>query len=96
LARPTEAGITLLKAIEAIMNYKDLIFDNPMFHRDTSDGHDRPTYDEIRKLAYEFYTRRGRQPGHELADWLAAEKQLCLHYWQNLKVCSIKKEQQRA
>jgi hypothetical protein len=28
----------------------------------------------ISRLAYEFYVRRGRLSGHELDDWLAAER----------------------
>ncbi len=30
--------------------------------------------ERIRKKAQELYERRGRQPGHELEDWLEAEK----------------------
>lgn len=31
---------------------------------------------EIRLRAYEIYLRRGAQPGHELEDWLEAEREL--------------------
>ena len=31
---------------------------------------------EIRRRAYEIYLERGAQPGHELADWLQAEREL--------------------
>ena len=31
---------------------------------------------EIRERAYEIYLQRGAQPGHELEDWLQAEREL--------------------
>jgi hypothetical protein len=31
-------------------------------------------YDRVSRLAYELYVRRGRHPGHDLDDWLAAER----------------------
>lgn len=31
---------------------------------------------DIRDRAYEIYLQRGRQPGHELEDWLRAEREL--------------------
>jgi hypothetical protein len=30
---------------------------------------------EIRRRAYEIYLERGAHPGHELADWLQAERE---------------------
>jgi hypothetical protein len=33
-----------------------------------------PTPEEIAVCAYYLYERRGRQAGHELADWLQAEE----------------------
>jgi len=30
----------------------------------------------IRKRAYELFEMRGRQPGHELRDWLQAEREI--------------------
>ena len=30
----------------------------------------------IRRRAYEIYLERGAQPGHELEDWLRAEREL--------------------
>jgi len=30
----------------------------------------------IAQLAYDFYLRRGKVPGHDLEDWLAAERQV--------------------
>jgi hypothetical protein len=42
--------------------------------KDTSGG--RPSRDEIARLAYRLYEMRGRRDGHDLDDWLAAERQL--------------------
>jgi hypothetical protein len=36
----------------------------------------RPSSDEVARLAYRLYEHRGRADGHELADWLAAERTL--------------------
>lgn len=33
--------------------------------------------EQIRKKAYEFYEKRGCQPGHEWQDWIEAEKMVC-------------------
>lgn len=33
----------------------------------------KPTHEEIAQVAYCFYEERGRQPGHEVEDWLRAE-----------------------
>lgn len=35
-----------------------------------------PLREEIEQFAYHLYEQRGCQPGHELEDWLEAEKQL--------------------
>jgi hypothetical protein len=43
-------------------------------------GRDRPTRDEIARLAYHFYETRGRQNGHDVDDWLSAEQELTRHY----------------
>jgi len=32
-----------------------------------------PTHEEIAQRAYAFYEARGREDGHDLADWLHAE-----------------------
>jgi hypothetical protein len=32
--------------------------------------------EEIRRRAYEIYRERGEQPGHDLDDWLQAEREL--------------------
>lgn len=40
-------------------------------------GDDSPALkDRIRCRAYELYEQRGREEGHDLEDWLAAEKEL--------------------
>jgi hypothetical protein len=35
--------------------------------------------DLIRKHAYQIFEARGRQPGHELEDWLQAEREIKRH-----------------
>jgi len=35
-----------------------------------------PTEEEIRVRAYQIYLHRGRQPGHEVEDWVRAENEL--------------------
>jgi hypothetical protein len=41
---------------------------------------ERPSRDEIARLAYDFYETRGRREGHDIDDWLSAELQLTRHY----------------
>ena len=36
---------------------------------------DSPSLEEIRIRAYEIYMERGGQPGHDLDDWLQAERE---------------------
>jgi hypothetical protein len=43
-------------------------------------GRDRPSRDEIARVAYYFYETRARRDGHDLDDWLAAEQELTRHY----------------
>jgi hypothetical protein len=43
-------------------------------------GRERPSRDEIARLAYRFYELRGRRDGHEVDDWLSAERELTHHY----------------
>ena len=47
-----------------------------LFYKDTSGSTRVPAHQQIEQLAYNLYLRRGKQPGHALDDWLAAEKQL--------------------
>ena len=35
-----------------------------------------PTHEEIERRAYQLYLEHGFQPGNELANWLAAEREL--------------------
>ncbi len=37
---------------------------------------DSPRLEEIRIRAYEIYIERGGQPGHDVDDWLQAEREL--------------------
>jgi hypothetical protein len=39
-------------------------------------GRRAPTHDEIAQLAFYLYESRGRQEGHDVEDWLRAEKEL--------------------
>jgi hypothetical protein len=50
-----------------------------MFIKDTG-GRARPSRVEIARIAYHFYERRGRQDGHDLDDWLSAERALTHHH----------------
>ena len=43
-------------------------------------GRERPSRDEIARLAYYFYETRGRRLGHDVDDWLSAEQELRHHY----------------
>jgi hypothetical protein len=43
-------------------------------------GRPAPTHDEIAQLAYCLYESRGRQDGHDIEDWPAAEQQLVRRY----------------
>jgi len=40
----------------------------------------QPTRDEVARRAYEFYERRGAEPGHDVDDWLQAECELEQRY----------------
>jgi hypothetical protein len=42
---------------------------------ETSTG-DSPRLAEIRIRAYEIYMERGEQPGHDLDDWIQAEREI--------------------
>jgi hypothetical protein len=43
-------------------------------------GRDRPSREEIARLAYCLYEKRGGRDGHALDDWLSAEQELMRHY----------------
>ncbi len=42
----------------------------------TSAQQTTPTREQIEQRAYELYLNRGAQDGNDLADWLAAEREL--------------------
>lgn len=44
--------------------------------RSDSQIRNRIAHDEIERLAYHIYLSRGGQKGHELEDWLQAEREL--------------------
>ena len=50
-----------------------------MVTKDTGDP-ERPSRAEIARLAYQFYEMHERQDGHDVDDWLSAERQLTNHY----------------
>jgi hypothetical protein len=41
---------------------------------------ERPSQREIARLAYNLYEMRGRRDGHDVDDWLSAERELKHHY----------------
>jgi hypothetical protein len=44
-------------------------------HQESRDeNHSNP--DEVARRAYELYQARGGEPGHELEDWLQAEREI--------------------
>ena len=43
--------------------------------------HKEPSREDIERRAFQIYMARGRQPGNDIADWLAAEKELREAYW---------------
>jgi DUF2934 family protein len=40
----------------------------------------RPTQGEVARLAYHLYEARGRRDGHDVDDWVRAERELTRHY----------------
>jgi len=49
-----------------------------MFSKYTG-GRERSSLEEIARLAYQLYERRGRRDGHDVDDWLSAEQELTRH-----------------
>jgi len=45
-----------------------------------SRDHERPSRGEIARLAHYYYELYGRRDGHDVDDWLAAERELTHHY----------------
>ena len=60
---------------------------NPQMEEDSALHYDADTSgcpidclsDLVRKRAYELFEARGCQPGHELEDWLQAEREINYH-----------------
>jgi Protein of unknown function (DUF2934) len=50
-----------------------------MLTKDTG-GDAPPSRDAIARLAYQFYDMRGRQDGHDVEDWVMAERELAELY----------------
>lgn len=44
-----------------------------------SPAENHPDQDEVEQRAYELYQARGGQPGHDLEDWLQAEREVNGH-----------------
>jgi hypothetical protein len=44
-------------------------------------GRERPSRDDIARLAYHYYERRGRRDGQDVEGWLSAERELTHHDW---------------
>jgi len=44
-----------------------------------SPGENHPNQDEVARRAYELYQARGGERGHELEDWLQAEREVNKH-----------------
>lgn len=38
--------------------------------------HKTNTEEDVQRRAYELYSERGQEPGHELDDWLQAEREV--------------------
>jgi len=48
-------------------------------------------YSEIRKVAYELHEKRGWKQGHDLEDWLEAEKIVLARYERSPEKKQVKK-----
>jgi len=46
----------------------------------SDDNSERPSRDEIARLAFHLYEMRGGCEGHDVDDWLSAERELRHHY----------------
>lgn len=44
--------------------------------RNQSQGDEATTQEAVQQRAYELYQKRGQEPGHELEDWLQAERDI--------------------
>lgn len=48
--------------------------------KESANGQNHPTHEEIELRAYHIYLQRGGAPGDELGDWTAAERELLEKY----------------
>ena len=46
----------------------------------SANGDWTPPRDEVARRAYEIFQRRGSEPGHDVEDWLEAERQVRASY----------------
>ena len=78
----TEAGIERELEQEAAMTFPDIAatFTGERTMTKYTGRHERPSRDEVAQLAYLFYEARGREDGHDVEDWLSAERELAHHY----------------
>jgi Protein of unknown function (DUF2934) len=63
----------------AISDIAAIVTGERLFGKNTG-ARERPSRDEIARLAFEFYEARGRREGQDVDDWLSAEQQLTHHY----------------
>ena len=49
------------------------------YGRDTSGSHPGCVSELIQRRAYDFFEQRGQLPGHDLDDWLQAEREVKWH-----------------
>lgn len=67
---------------EAAMTISDIagMFASGRMMTKYTGDHAGPSREEIARLAYHFYETRGRRDGHDVDDWLSAERELAHHY----------------
>jgi hypothetical protein len=76
-----DAGISIGHDKDAAMTLSDIaatLTGERMLIKYTG-GRERPSQDEIARLAYHFYETRGRR-GQDVDDWLSADRELTRHY----------------
>ena len=50
------------------------------YEADTGEDYTDRLADFVRRRAYQLFVERGGQPGHEVEDWLRAEREI-KHHW---------------
>jgi hypothetical protein len=78
----TDAGTDTEHDEEAAMTLSDIVatVTGERMRIKYTGGRERPSRDEIARLAYHFYETRGRRDGQDVDDWLSAEQELTRHY----------------